>query len=82
VKSLLATVATALLFFSLLSSFLIGSVPQDKDADKPQAGPTAPQDKKAKSKKDDNGTERKDDKKEEPKEEKKGGMTADTFSGL
>jgi photosystem II stability/assembly factor-like uncharacterized protein len=82
VKSLLATVATALLFFSLLSSFLIGSVPQDKDADKPQAGPAAPQDKKAKSKKDDNGTERKDDKKEEPKEEKKGGMTADTFSGL
>jgi photosystem II stability/assembly factor-like uncharacterized protein len=74
------SVAMLLAFFFaiLLVPFNARAIAQDKDADKPQAGPAAPQDKKAKSKKDDKNAE----KKEEPKEEKKGGMSADTFSGL
>jgi photosystem II stability/assembly factor-like uncharacterized protein len=78
------SVAVLLVFFlaAFLAFFNPRAIAQDKDADRPQAGPPAPQDKKAKSKKDDKNVEKKDEKKEEPKEEKKPGMTADTFSGL
>ena len=76
--------AAACCFFSpfCFHSLRKAAIAQDKDADKPQAGPARRSDKKVKSKKDDKSAEKKDEKKEEPKEEKKGGMTADTFSGL
>ena len=79
----LSVAVSLVIFFAAFLAFLNSrAIAQDKDADKPQAGPAAPQDRKAKSKKDDKNAEKKDEKKEEPKEEKKGGMTADTFSGL
>jgi photosystem II stability/assembly factor-like uncharacterized protein len=86
VKSLLAEVF-AVLFFSLLFSFYgHNALAQDKDADKPLAGPVAPQDKKQQGKKEAKKEQKKEEKagekKDDVKEEKKGGMSADTFSGL
>ncbi|MFZ1158240.1 MAG: hypothetical protein WAO10_10695, partial [Candidatus Sulfotelmatobacter sp.] len=78
------SVAVLLAFFlaTLLALSNARAIAQEKDADKPQAGPAAPQDKKSKTKKDDKSAEKKDEKKEEAKDDKKPGMTADTFSGL
>jgi photosystem II stability/assembly factor-like uncharacterized protein len=81
-RGLSVAVPLAFFFAAFFGVFSAHVIAQDKDADKPQAGAAAPQDKKVKSKKDEKNTEKKDEMKEEPKEEKKGGLTADSFSGL